>query len=144
MEKLENSSHDNSKVIEKLQHDLMHLNKERRGVIEAILSCDVADIVGDSPVEMVTSLCDQVTMIAALSSSKENSAETLKRQIKTHEDDDTKLATTLVEYKGYRKKTDARRTRNNPTHDTSLKNYTLRTLGDIEQTADVTGECIQS
>lgn len=58
------------------------LEKDRKGVIEAISSCDVGDIVGDSMVEMVASLCDKLVSIEeecdALASSEGKAAEYLR------------------------------------------------------------------
>lgn len=126
---------DESKVIEMLQDDLRQcenklrkyvqhserLEKDRKGVIEAISSCDVADIVGDSVVEMVVSLCEKLSSLeeecAALSRSEGKAAEylaeldalrekcsALERQLKSYEDDDTKLAPSLAECKANLKK----------------------------------------
>jgi chromosome segregation ATPase len=124
------SSQDQSKVIDKLQDDLRQcenklrkyvqhserLEKDRKRIIEAISSCAVADVVGDSVVEMVVSLCEKLTSIeeecAALSSSEGKAAgylteldslqekySALERQLKSYEDNDTKLASALAECK---------------------------------------------
>ena len=129
------SSQDQSKVIEQLQDDFRQcenklrkyvqhserLEKDRKGVIEAISSCAVADVVGDSVVEMVVSLCEKLTSIeeecAALSSSEGKAAEylteldslhekysALERQLKSYEDDDTMLTSALAECKANLKK----------------------------------------
>jgi len=129
------SSQDQSKVIQQLQDDFRQcenklrkyvqhserLEKDRKGVIEAISSCAVANVVGDSVVEMVVSLCEKLTSIeeecAALSSSEEKAAEylteldslhekysALERQLKSYEDDGTMLTSALAECKANLKK----------------------------------------
>jgi len=86
------------------------LENERKGVIEAISSCDVGGIVGDGMVEMVVSLCDKLASIEeecdVLASSEGKAAEylaeldslraakeeleekfaTLEKQVQSHEE----------------------------------------------------------
>jgi hypothetical protein len=108
---------DQSEEIEKLQDDLRQcenklrkyvqhserLEKDRKGVIEAISSCDVADVVGDSVVEMVVSLCEKLTSIEeecmALVSSEGKASE-----LKVYEVEDAKMAIALADCKANLKK----------------------------------------
>ncbi len=109
-----------NKLRKYVQHS-ERLEKDRKGVIEAISSCDVADFVGDSVVDMVVALCEKLTSIeeecAALSNSERKATEylteldalraqhsSLEKQLKCHEYDRTKSATTLAECKANLKK----------------------------------------
>ncbi len=120
---------------EKLQEDLKQcenklrkyvqhserLESERKEVIEAISSCDIGDIVGDTMTDMVVSLCDKLESLeedcVALSSSEAKAAEylteidslrekysALECQVQGFEDKDAKLATALAECKDNLKK----------------------------------------
>ena len=126
---------DQSEEIEKLQDDLRQcenklrkyvqhserLEKDRKGVIEAISSCDVADVVGDSVVEMVVSLCEKLTSIEeecmALVSSEGKASEylseldalrekfsELEAEVKVYEVEDAKMAIALADCKANLKK----------------------------------------
>ena len=126
---------DQSEEIEKLQDDLRQcenklrkyvqhserLEKDRKGVIEAISSCDVADVVGDSMVEMVVSLCEKLTSIEeecmALVSSEGKASEylseldalrekysELEAEVKVYEVEDAKMAIALADCKANLKK----------------------------------------
>ena len=126
---------DQSREIAKLQDDLRQcedklrkyvkhserLENDRKGVIEAISSCDVGDIVGDSVVEMVASLCDKLVSIEeecdALSSSEGKASEylmelddlrkkytLLEQEVQGYEENDTKLTAALAEAKANLKK----------------------------------------
>lgn len=121
---------DQSEEIEKLQDDLRQcenklrkyvqhserLETDRKGVIEAISSCDVADVVGDSVVEMVVSICEKLTSIEkecmALVSSEGKASEylseldalrekysELEAEIKVYEVEDAKMAIVLADCK---------------------------------------------
>jgi predicted nucleic acid-binding Zn-ribbon protein len=126
---------DQSEEIEKLQDDLRQcenklrkyvqhserLEKDRKGVIDAISSCDVADVVGDSVVEMVVSLCEKLTSIEeecmALVSSEGKASEylseldalrekysELEAEVKVYEAEDAKMAIALADCKANLKK----------------------------------------
>ena len=126
---------DQSREIAKLQDDLRQcedklrkyvkhserLENDRKGVIEAISSCDVGDIVGDGVVEMVTSLCDKLVSIEeecdALASSEGKASEylmeldalrkkytLLEQEVQGYEENDTKLTAALAEAKANLKK----------------------------------------
>ena len=119
---------DQSEEIEKLQDKLRkyvqhseRLEKDRKGVIEAISSCDVVDVVGDSVVEMVVSLCEKLTSIEeecmALVSSEGKASEylseldalrekysELEAEVKVYEAEDAKMAIALADCKANRKK----------------------------------------
>lgn len=126
---------DQSEEIEKLQDDLRQcenklrkyvqhserLEKDRKGVIEAMSSCGVADIVGDSVVEMVVSLCEKLTSIEdecmALVSSEGKASEylseldalrkkyfELEAEVKVYEVEDAKMAIALADCKANLKK----------------------------------------
>ena len=126
---------DQSEEIEKLQDDLRQcenklrkyvqhserLEKDRKGVIEAISSCDVADVVGDSVVEMVASLCEKLTSIEeecmALVSSEGKASEylseldalrekysELEAEVKVYEVENAKMAIALADCKANLKK----------------------------------------
>ena len=120
-------SHDQSKEVEQLQDDLRQcedklrkyvqhserLENDRKGVMAAISSSDVgADIVGDSMVEMVVSLCDKLASIEeecdALANSEGKAAEylaeldslrekfsALESQVQSYEEKDAKLTDSL-------------------------------------------------
>jgi DNA repair exonuclease SbcCD ATPase subunit len=129
------ASDDQSQVIRQLQDDLRQcenklrkyvqhserLEKDRKGVVEAISSYNVADVVGDSVVDMVIALCEKLTSIedecVALSNSERKATEylteldalreqhsSLEKLLKCHEYDGTKSATTLAECKANLKK----------------------------------------
>ena len=126
---------DQSEEIEKLQDDLRQcekklrkyvqhserLEKDRKGVIDAISSCDDADVVGDSVVEMVVSLCEKLTSIEeecmALVSSEGKASEylseldalrekysELEAEVKVYEVEDAKMAIALADCKANLKK----------------------------------------
>jgi len=92
LEERTDSGGNQSNEIEKLQDDLRQcenklrkyvqhserLESDRRRVFDAISSCDIGDIVGDSMVDMVASLCDKLVSLeeecVALSSSETKAA----------------------------------------------------------------------
>ena len=125
-----NSSQDSTQEIAKLKRDLRqcdlklrkyvahseHLENVRKGVIEAISSCNDVEIVGDDVAEMVSSLCDNFTSLKeecdALSSTEGKAAEYLRNldslrekyasledQVQRHEEKNTKLTSALAESK---------------------------------------------
>lgn len=124
-----------SREIEKLHDDLRQcenklrkyvqhserLESDRKKVYEAISSCDIGDIVGDSMVDMVASLCDKLVSLeeecVALSSSESKAAEylteldslrekytALECQVQGFETKDAKMTTALAECKDNLKK----------------------------------------
>lgn len=72
--------HCNDKLRKYVQHS-ERLEKERSGVMSAISSCNVEDIVGDNMEEMVVSLCEKLTSVEeecdALANSEEKATEYL-------------------------------------------------------------------
>jgi len=99
------------------------LENDRNGVIEAISSCNVADVVGDSVVEMVMSLCEKLTSIEeeclALVSSEGKASEylseldalrekysELEAEVKVYEVEDAKMTIALADCKANLKKAD--------------------------------------
>ena len=126
---------DQSEEIEKLQDDLRQcenklrkyvqhseqLEKDRKGVIEAISSCDVADVVGDSVVEMVVLFCEKLTSIeeecmalvslegkaseylSELGALREKYSE-LEAEVKVYKVKDAKMAIALADCKANLKK----------------------------------------
>ena len=97
------------------------LESDRKGIMEAISSCDVGDVVGDSIAEIVASLCDRLVSVEeecdALASSEGKAAEYLaeldslrekysevEHQVQSYEKKDSNMAIALAECKANLKK----------------------------------------